>query len=758
MDEPQQNPAQPLTTFRREGPTQEHEDRAQWTLKRDQFLRRAKERFRTAFESEQLQRKRSIEEVDFNSGNHWDPDMRRAREEADRVVLEVNRTPQFLNQVANEQRMTRPQIIVRPTGSGADTETADVKQGIIRATERRYQAEEIRDDCFYAMLEKGWSYYRIIEGYESEKSFRRVFKPVKIEDDFAVYCDPAAFGRVNAKFYFITDDMPVEEFKATYPDSELAGLDDFASLGNEQKFWIGNGTIRVAEYYYTVDEPIKLYAFADDQNKYEDELTDEDQATMLRDEKGNPITRMTTRQSVYWCKMSAKDVLDGNEDKSAGRKILGQHIPIIPVLGRKVRVEGRYIYCGMVRDAIQPCLASDYWLSAITEMVALAPKAPWIAAYKAIQRYKEMWDSANIENWSALYYDHIDESGQPLPAPSRNFGEPPIQALTFILNYADEDLKRVMGIYNAALGAPSAESSGVAIGKRQNESDVANYNYIDNLKRSIAYEARVYLSLMKDVLVAEQAIEMVRPDGKSEQVLINQMFPDKSTGENKMFNMVTGDYDVEVEVGPSYNTRRQEAADGMIQFLKIDPTAAPLIGDLLVQNQDYPNKDQMIERLKMRAAQIAPGIVQDDDNDQAKIPPKFLAQYQQQSQMLEALEKQLQQMNQLIGTKTIEHQHQMELKAMELASQERQASFKGEVSVVIAEMAKQSKADLAMITAGLNQVQKDIEAFRQPGPVEYTLGPGGQLLPPGAPLPAPGGQPPALPPSPQPPPPAQAAA
>ncbi len=724
----EQNPTTPLTATRSGGEEPDHDAATRDNLARDQFLRRAKSRFKLCVDGEQLQRKRSLEEVDFNSGNHWDGELRKQREAADRVVLEVNRTPQFLNQVANEQRMTRPQIIVRPTGEGSDPDTADIKQGIIRATERRYQAEEIRDDAFYGVLEKGWAYYRVVEDYENEHSFRRIFKPVRINDDFSVYCDPNAPNRIDAEFYFITDDMPVEEFRALHPESELAGLTEFTPLGDEEKYWIGDGTIRTCEYYYKVREPMLLYNVGDDRGKFKDEMTDDDWLTVLRDEKGEPIYRQSSRERIFWAKISAKDVLDGNDSKTAGRRILGSHIPIIPVLGRKVRVEGRYVFCGMVRDAIQPCLASDYWLSAITEMVALGPKAPWIAAYKSIARYKEMWDTANIDNWSALYYDHVDESGNPLPAPSRQFGEVPIQGMTYILNYADEDLKRVMGIFNASLGAPGPETSGVAIGRRQQESDVANYNYIDNLKRSIAYEARVYLSLMRDVLTAPQVMDMVRPDGSTEKVLINKEFKDPATGENKTYDMQAGDYDSEVEVGPSYNTRREEAAAGMTEYLKIDPQAAPLVGDLIVDNQDYPNKEQFKERLKIRASQLAPGIVQNDDTDQAKVPPKFMAQYQQQSQLLEKLQQQLDAVTKVVTEKTMEFQHEKEMKAMELASQERQTSLKVEGDMVKAEAAAKSQASLQMLQSAIDQVNNDMAEFRKPGPVEYEFDPASQQL------------------------------
>lgn len=700
--------------------TDEYKDAA--TAKRDEaekFIRTARQRFKLAWEDQTLQRSRSIEEIDFNSGQHWIKDDRDARIGQGKVVLEVNRTPQYLNQVANEQRMTRPQILIRPTGNGADVKTAEVKQGIISSVERRSGAEGIRDDAFYRLLEKGWAYWRVIEEFENERSFKRTIRTAPIHNDFSVYFDPMAqeYDKSDARYCFITEDVPTEEYKLDYPDSEINSWNDYSALGDEQKYWIGDGVIRVVEYYYKIRTAMLLYAMPGGQNKFADELTAEDKVRCLRDETGEPITRMSSKQFVYWAKITPTEIVEGNKDKTAGRRILGKFIPVIPVLGRRIRVENRYIYTGMVRDAMQPCLAADYWLSAITEMVALAPKAPYKAVYKAISNYLDQWETLNTENWSVLFWDNVDENGQPLPEPKREYATVDIQAMTFILKYADEDLKKVMGIYNAALGAPGPETSGVAIGARQRESDVANYNYIDNLKRSIAYEARVYLSLIAEVYDQEQVAQMVRPNGSTDTAIINKMFqgPD---GTPIIHDMTDENYDADVQVGASFNTKREQAAAGMIEYLKVDPGAAPLVGDLIADNQDFPNKEEFKERLKTRAEQVAPGIVKKDGDQEEKIPPKFMAQYQEQAKMLEHIQAQNQQMQQIISQKQLEFQHDLAMESMKLASEERRAAMVAETATL--QMA--SKADLAMLDQAFKKLELDIAQFQKPGPVEQQVG------------------------------------
>src|SRR3990167_1049852 len=205
--------------------------------KADEFVRHVHERFKVMKPAEDLQRRRSVEEVEFNSGKHWDDDLRKERDDNDQVIIEINRTPQFLNQVANEQRMTRPSINIKPAGSGADEAKARVMDGMIRSIQLKSSAEAIRDDAFYAGLEKGWSYYRVNVPFESDRSFRQVVRTGRIANDFAVYCDPAAreYDKSDAADYIITDDIPVDTYKEEYADSEMASMTNFVSVGDTVK-------------------------------------------------------------------------------------------------------------------------------------------------------------------------------------------------------------------------------------------------------------------------------------------------------------------------------------------------------------------------------------------------------------------------------------------------------------------------------------------------------------------------------------------
>ena len=692
------------------------------------FVTHCLERWNVMADAEALQRERSIEEVEFNSGKHWGDELRKEREDKDRVIMEINRTPQYLNQVANAQRMARPSILIKPNGNGADEAKARIRQGIVKSIERKSDSESIRDDCFYNVLEKGWSYARVVIEWENERSNRQVARTKRIFDDFCVYCDPSYTepDKSDAMDWFITSDIPLDVYEATYGELPAAWSDgELKTISNDIKGWIGEKVVRVAEYFYKTREKEKLYALADDpqaDGRWEDELGRGKDGRLIgvAYEDGEPVCRESYRTKVFWCLINARQVLEGNKELTGGREYVKglKRVPIISYVGKRTYVKKKIILAGMVRDAIEPCLASDYWLSAITEMVALGPKAPWIAAYESIAQYREMWDQSNIENYAALYYDAFDTDGNAMPVPFRNFGEPPIRAMQFILEFAEEDLKRVMGIYDRSLGAPGPEHSGIAIARVQEVKDIANFNYVDNFKRSVAYEAKIYNDLIPLIYDAPQVIDIVKPDGKADKATINKEYKDPGTGEKVIHDMKVGEYDIVVEVGPSAATRRENAAMGILEYIKVDPNSAPFVGDLLARNMDTPDKDELEKRLKMRA--IAAGV-KDEPVDEADVPEQFVRQYRTLTAQLEQMTQMMQQVKQAAETEEQKFQHERELKAMELASQERQVALKIEADLAKQAMSDKSKADMEQLKALLAGVQADIDAFKADGPVEYSL-------------------------------------
>jgi hypothetical protein len=77
-------------------------------------------------------------------------------------------------------------------------------------------------------------------------------------------------------------------------------------------------------------------------------------------------------------------------------------------------------------------------------------------------------------------------------------------------------------------------------------------------------------------------------------------------------------YDVVLDQGPSYATKREEARESMLTFLQQAPSATPVVLDLLAQSFDWPNADKIADRLKTL---LPPAIQAQEAEESGEEPP-----------------------------------------------------------------------------------------------------------------------------------------
>ena len=325
--------------------------------------------------------------------------------------------------------------------------------------------------------------------------------------------------------------------------------------------------------------------------------------------------------------------------------------------------------------------------SSETEAIALAPRAPYLVADGQIpDNYKEQWSNANRRNYPYLTYKPTTIGGQVVGAPQRNSFEPAVQAITNARMQAADDMKATTGIYDSALGAQSREVSGVAIRGRQAQSQTSNYHFVDNLHSSLRHAGRIIIDLIPKIYDRERAARIIGDDDQQEIVFLNKVF--EKNGETKFFDLSAGKYDVAVEAGPSYATKRQEALASMIDLTRSYPQVAQAAGDLMVKNMDWPGAGEIAERLKkMLPPQLA------DDKNQKQIPPEAQAQIEQMSQMLDQLTQQLNEKTKMIETKSVEIESKeriefakmevdLQKEAMKVAPQEAYMQLQNQINMI----------------------------------------------------------------------------
>jgi hypothetical protein len=604
------------------------------------LLDTAKARFKLAVDAEFEQRKEELDDVKFRAGDQWPEEIKKDRLAEKKPCLVINRLVQSVHQITNDQRQNRQSMRVNPVNSSASVETAAIFEGLIRHIEQCSAADVAYDNAFESAVIKGRGFLRIVTDFCDAQSFEQDIFIKPIHDSSSVYLDPhyTMPDGSDANWGFVFEDYDKDEFKAQFPGAELTRMEDWSALGNGSEGWLTGNSARVAEYFYKTFKKTTLLLLSNGQVIQKDQLKD---GMQLPEGLSVAQERETVLPAIKWAKINGIEILEETD-------WLGKWIPIIPVHGDEVVVDGKRSFEGIVRHAKDPQRMYNIWASTETETIALAPKAPFIGVAGQFKGYEQQWKNANRKNYPYLEYAPVSINGTPAPPPTRNVYEAPIQAISQARMQSADDLKVTTGIYDASLGNRSNEQSGLAIQRRNAQAQTSNFHFQDNLSRSMRHAGRQLLDLIPKIYDTPRIGRILKEDGSAEMVPLNQPYQEK--GEDVQHMLDQGQYDVVMGTGPSYQTKRQEAAATMLDFGKTIPTAMPMIADLVARNMDWPGAQEIAERLK----KTLPPQLQDNKDDQQPLPPEVQQQMSQMNQMIQELTKHLHAAQDEIDKKTLE--------------------------------------------------------------------------------------------------------
>jgi hypothetical protein len=604
-----------------------------------------------------------------------------------RPTLTINKLPQHVRQVTNDMRQNRPGAKVIPVDDNADVQVAEIFNGMIRHIEYMSDADVAYDTACENQVAYGEGYITLMTEYCDPNTFDQDIKIGRVRNSFSVYMDPLIQDPTgaDAKYCFITEDLTKAEYERQYPDA--APISTLQSLGvGDQSIsnWLNEDTVRIASYYYIDYEKAKLNMYPGGQTAFEGTAEDRNFKAVY----GKPKrTRESINPKVKYCKINGYEILEQND-------WAGKWIPVIRVIGNEFEVDGRIYISGLVRNAKDAQRMYNYWVSQEAEMLALAPKAPFIGYGGQFEGYEDKWKTANTNNWPYLEVnpDVTDGQGAVLPLPQR--AQPPMASSGLLQAKAgaSEDIKATTGQYDASLGLGGNERSGKAILARQREGDVGTYHYGDNLTRAVRHVARQLVDLIPKIYDTQRIARIIGEDGETKMVKINpeQEEPVKKiVDENgvvieKIYNPGVGKYDVVATTGPGYATKRQEALEAMAQLLQGNPQLWQVAGDLFVKNMDWPGAQEMSKRF---AKTIDPKFLEDSDESPA---------LQAAQQQIQAMGQEMEQMHQMIQNvgKSIEMQD-LQRKDFEAEIKAYDAETK-RISAVQAGMTEEQIQDIAM--------------------------------------------------------------
>lgn len=618
------------------------------------LLKEARDRFQESVDGTQDNRDAAEEDIKFGrDGDQWDETVKKLRKSEARPCLTINKLPSFVRQVVNDSRQNKPAISVKPVDNGADEDTAEVINGIVRSIERSSNSDIAYDTAIDHAVSGGFGFFRVETDYAHEDSFDMELRISRIPNPFQVHWDPSssAFDASDWNYAFISDMYTKDEYNRKWPKANAISWE--GETRDENSHWVTGDHVRVAEYFVKDERERKIVQLSDGRvfrlgdlpamarGLLEDagidlggQVKDDDLViAMLR-----MLELEIVRERVAKYHEVCRYMINGVEELEEKEIWPGSMIPICPVWGEELYIGGQRKFRSMIRDARDPQAMFNFWRSASTELVALAPRAPWVGPKGFIPKGDEKkWAAANTRSFAYLEYD-----GQ--VAPSRQpFAGVPAGVLQEALNSSD-DMKSIIGIYDAGLGARSNETSGKAILARQRESDVSNYHFIDNLSRAIAYCGRILVECIPHVYSARHTVRILGEDQKEKVVRLTQQGDGAASlrgDDGKMlYNLAVGKYDVTVDTGPSFSTQREETRETLIEIMRAVPGAGPYMGDILADHLDFQGADRLARRLKLL---LPPEVQQAEaDDDGADLPDEAKAIVAQASARVQQLEQQLQ--------------------------------------------------------------------------------------------------------------------
>lgn len=613
------------------------------------------ERFEQAYEAERENFEKASDDLKFvASDDQWSEDDKNARK--GRPCLTINKVAHYQDIIEGDYRQNRPSIKVVPVDDAADPQVAEIYTGIIRNIENQSVAKIAYTNCFSPMAGGGIGNIRVATRYVSDDSFDQEIFIEPVENPFSVLYDPNAkrYDRQDGDYIFVFADITKDEFRRRFPNARVIDFDNADSLIKKNN-WVQQDMIRIAEYFKKEYSEYTLYEFED--------------GTTGFDKDGGTVKRQRTVRKYR----IMRHLVSAIEELEDAKEWPSRFFPNIPAYGKVTNIKGERKVRGAIRFSKDPQRAYNYWRSATTEQVALAPKSPYMLTPKMIAGHEAMWDTAHTENKPYLLYnaDTKAPTGKPVKEPPAPI---PIGAANEVA-MADDEIRDTMNVNLAKAGFASNERSGKAIAERRRGSDTANFTYLDNMAWTTEAVGRVIVDLIPKIYDTERIVRILYEDGKSDRAVL------KRTGTaviedaiGKIYDPNVGKYDVVVTIGPSYTTQRQEAADNMYSIMQTSPDIAKMVADLLFQYQDFPGADKIAERLRKA---LPPQILDEDGKIDGAVPreqveaaimqgiEQGVVQYQQGIEAQQAQVKLAQEQTKLQGLKIENEIKQAELAATE---------------------------------------------------------------------------------------------
>lgn len=631
-------------------------------------LKHAKDLYQDAIEATREQRQQIEEDLRFSDPSNpqqWEESVKRSRETdpgGARPCLVMDHTGQYVANVAGQVNKSPPAIHTVPVGSGSDVKVSEQLDGVIRHIEYASRAQTQYGIALTSAARTGIGYLIVrpeyidrAMGYQEPRIYAEADPLRVVFDPWSVQLDGS-----DANFGFLLTSMSEREFERKYGAKQ-----EKLSFGADQHMdgHTSRKSIIVAEQWYKEEKTRHIAIWTGVEGEEVTGSEDEYHAACQAANAQLQFLRSykDKYQCVKWRTMSGAAILDTVKNSDGSEALYpADSIGIVPVYGYWGVTEGRLTYCGIPRRAMNPQRAYNYHMSEQLAHIGTAPKSPWIASVRAIRGLEAIWDRASTDSRSYLPFNDVDESGQPIPAPQRMNLSVNLQSHIAGAEQALHDLEATIGMYQANLGAPSNEQSGVAIDARKQQGEASTSHFPQNLASSLGQVGRIVVQMSAKLIDTKRQQRIMGIDMTPGSITIDpeQQQAVEQTDKGVSINPNVGTYDVRVVVGASFSTQRSQAQTALAEVMRNNPEMTPSIAPLWAQNLDIPHADKLAQVLAAMAPPAVQAILNPDTGKQPK-PEQLMQQVQQAQESLK---------------EAIKHAHEAQAEADEAQEQLRDKS------------------------------------------------------------------------------------
>lgn len=535
-------------------------------------------------------------------------------------AMTFNKLYDAVKKIVGEQRKNKPDLMVRSLTGKATQEQINLRADLVRTISYQSQNDLVYQSAFKSALLMGYGAFQIDIDYESPKSFNQVIKFLMIPD--ATHCswDPAAIKPHKGDGNFCSRDhhFSKEEFAATYPYIiNPVSYSDSRTLLDFQ--WETKDTIVVSDYYVKEWYPTEIYKLSNGETVSPDEWDDMQKEfklkrklaadsqvvgdIILNDIPEIVMKRQTQDYKIMHYRLIQNQIIDFTVWPS-------KYLPVIFVDGDSHYIEGRQYTKSFIHEARDAQKFINYVGSEIAAEIKNRRREQWIGTPDNIIGNEQMWRNPELQ--MGILMAKPDPKTGMMPTKMQAWDLSP--ALMANFQRGSQDIKEILG-FSESEELQGRDISGKARQERKLEGSMSAMVFLSNLNQALEQGGRVVLDLLP-AIVGDDERHMVisKKNGDAESTVLNKKLPDGSM-ENEL---TSGDYDVEIDAGPSFAVQRDTALTMFQQTMQAYPEAFPLVADLWASNLDI----EQMETVKSRLKTLVPPEIIAQEEGKPPPPPK----------------------------------------------------------------------------------------------------------------------------------------